>query len=214
MLVKVKNIRKTEVYVVFVSLFVCMLVSGCKGKGASSTGPPDTVYEAAEIGDKAAVEKFLADGTSPDSKDQFGATPLHYAAAYGQAEVVELLLAKGANVDATNPGGGTPLGEAAMGVGRSEEVARLLIASGADVNARNRDGRTVLHKAVMSANPGVLEVLLSNGADDRVKDKDGMTPLERAVDLATSEFRPGSLMAKRKKQFQACVEILRRHREM
>jgi ankyrin repeat protein len=214
MLVKVNNIRKNEIYVVLAGFLVSVLVPGCKGENARSTGQPNTVYEAAEIGDKAAVEKFLAEGTSPDSKDQFGATALHYAAAYGQAGVVELLLAKGANVDATNPGGGTPLGEAAMGVGRSEEVARLLIASGADVNARNRDGRTVLHKAVMSGNPAVLEVLLSNGADDRVKDKDGVTPLERAVGLATSEFRPGSLMAKRKKQFQACVEILRRHREM
>lgn len=214
MQVKVKNTVKTEVQIAFVCLLVSTLVFGCKGKRASSSRPPATIYEAAKIGDRAAAERFLSDSVGIDSKDRFGMTALHYAAAYGHAEIVELLLAEGADVDAANAAGGTPLGVAAMGVGASERVARLLIAKGANVNARNPDGRTVLHKAVMSGNAGVVEVLLSSGADDRIKDKDGKTPLERAVGLANANFRPGSSMAKRKKQFQACVEILRAHREM
>ncbi len=141
-----------------------------------------------------------------------GMTPLHYATAYGQVEIAKLLISNGAEVNAKSKRGGTPLGSVAMGVARNKEVAELLIANGAVVNTKNFDGHTPLHKAVMSGQPAIVELLLSNGADVNAKDNAGKTPLDRAIILSETQFRKGSVMAKSKKQFEECVEILSAHR--
>lgn len=160
------------------------------------------------------MELLLACGANIHAKcREAGMTPLHYAAAFGQKEAAELLIANGAEVDAKNKRGGTPLGNAAMGTGRNREVAELLIANGADVNTRNLDGRTPLHKAVISGQPAIVGLLLSKGANMNVKDNYDKTPLERAIILSETRFRRGSAMAKRKKHFEACVQILREHEE-
>ena len=45
----------------------------------------------------------------PDSQDNSGKIPLHYAAIEGKKEIVEFLIDKGANKEAQDLGGQTPL---------------------------------------------------------------------------------------------------------
>jgi len=207
--------KKNIILLILVGILIVTAALGCKREPTEpSTKPepkPHSIHEAAKVGSKTAVEEFLLKGNKVNMKDKFGMTPLHYAAAYGQKEVAELLLANGADVDARNERGGTPLGQAVMGVGRNKEVAELLVRKGADVNTRNLDGRTPLHKAAMSAEPDLVEMLLINGANPDARDNDGKTPLDRAISLSETQFRRGSTMAKRKKELEACVQILRKH---
>ncbi len=170
------------------------------------------LHWAAWHGSADVVEILLANDANIHAKcKKAGMTPLHYAAAFGRKDIAEVLVAKGADINSKNKRGGTPLGNAAMGVGCNEEVAQFLIAKGADVDTKNFDGRTPLHKAVMSGQPTIVELLLSERANINAKDNGGKTPLERAIILSNTRFRLGSRMAKRKKAFKACAEILRAH---
>jgi ankyrin repeat protein len=58
------------------------------------------------------------------SKNNYGATPLHWAAAKGHKDVAELLVANKAEVDAKNVYGQTPVDLAAMN--GYQDVAELL----------------------------------------------------------------------------------------
>jgi hypothetical protein len=209
------GMKTNKMLLILVGILIMTAVLSCKRKSpepkTESHVKPQTIHEAAEVGNKAVVEEFLLKGIDINMKNRFGMTPLHCAAAYGQKEVTELLLANGADVDARNKRGGTPLGEAVMGVGRNKEVAELLMSKGADVNTKNFDGLTPLHKAVMSVQPDIVKILLINGANPNDRDNDGKTPLDRAISLSEEQFRRGSPMAKRKEAFEACVKILREH---
>jgi ankyrin repeat protein len=72
------------------------------------------IHDAAKSGDLEKVKELLKD--NPDlvaSKDNYGATPLHWAALTGQYEVVGFLLNNNANVNAKSTNGMTPLHQAA-----------------------------------------------------------------------------------------------------
>ena len=98
------------------------------------------LVRAARAGDKAAVDRLLAKGVSPDTADALGITALIAAAERGHTEVVEVLLAAGANPNRSDKNGATPLLRAAGG-GHVDTV-HALIAGGADVNASSpRAGR-------------------------------------------------------------------------
>jgi ankyrin repeat protein len=235
------NMKRNKIsLIVFAAVLVAITLTGCKRKSKSPETRPKTIQEAAKNGDKDAVEEFLNQGARVNARDRFGLTslhwatwhgntnvvkllltkganihvkcreggmtPLHYATAYGQVEIAKLLISNGAEVNAKSKRGGTPLG-----VARNKEVAELLIANGAVVNTKNFDRHTPLHKAVMSGQPAIVELLLSNGADVNAKDNAGKTPLDRAIILSETQFRKGSVMAKSKKQFEECVEILSAH---
>jgi len=71
---------------------------------------------------------------SPEARDNFGHTALHYAAERGDLEKCRVLIAGGADVNAQGGGNwGTPLHWAMRSA--SFEVCALLIESGADVNS-------------------------------------------------------------------------------
>ena len=166
------------------------------------------LHIAARDGYSDVVGLLLAQGADLEVRDKNGMTALHWAAGYGSLETVKVLVGKGANVNAKNKYGGTPLGATTMGRGQCEEVALLLLSKGADANAKDSDGSTVLHKAVLNGEPGVLRILIENGADPAGKDKDGKTPLDRARAISQAKFRRGTIRAKKKPQFEMCVQIL------
>lgn len=158
------------------------------------------------------VKILIANGADVGSRDKNLMTPLHWASAYGRKEVAEFLIEEDADIHAKNQNGGTPLSATTMGGGGNcKGVAELLIANGADVNVKLRDGATALHRAVLNGQPTILELLLSEGANADAKDHLRKTPLDQAITLSETRFRRGSPMAKRKKAFNACVEILREH---
>jgi ankyrin repeat protein len=112
-------------------------------------------------GDRAAVEKLLADGVSPDYADvaHNSAYPLHRCAWRGFPEIAELLLKHGATVDPTNAMGATPLMNAAMT--NNPDVAKVLLAHGADTRLKMNDGKTAADIA-QSSSPAVAALLAAS----------------------------------------------------
>jgi hypothetical protein len=70
------------------------------------------------------AEMLIRKGAQVNSKDQFGATPLHWAAYYGTKETVEALLNNGAEINTPTKSGMTPL-DIAQGEDNTEAIAVL-----------------------------------------------------------------------------------------
>jgi ankyrin repeat protein len=137
------------------------------------------LFDAARQGDRASVERLLANGAAVDEPGRNAETPLMAAALAGEVAIAELLLAQGADVMARNEGGFTPLHAAAYG--GSEAVARLLLDHGAILEDReNVSGATPLMLAAEENSVAVAELLLARGADLSIPDRDGFTPLSQA----------------------------------
>ncbi|KAF5645792.1 ankyrin repeat-containing protein [Fusarium tjaetaba] len=83
-----------------------------------------SLWQAAEKGNKATVRLLLDGGADAESKDTVGQTPLLWAAKYGNEAVVKLLLDKDANVESKDTSGRTPLSWAAQN--RHKAVVKLL----------------------------------------------------------------------------------------
>ncbi len=108
------------------------------------------LLEAAEYGDAKKVKTLLeAGGADPNTKDEYGSTPLHWAALKGHLDVVELLLKHGADPNVKDEDGSTPLHDAAWN--GHADVVELLLKHGADPNTKNEYGKTPLHRAAMKS---------------------------------------------------------------
>ena len=55
-----------------------------------------SIHGVASNGQTEQVELLSASGTDPNSRDNYGQTPLHNAVLYGETETAKLLLASGA----------------------------------------------------------------------------------------------------------------------
>ncbi len=141
-------------------------------------------YEAAAVGDRAAVSTALA--ADPQFARSYYPQPLawtalHFAGFGGQVAVSELLIAHGAEVNAVaqTKFRNTPL-QAALLSGQVE-VARMLVAKGADVNFKQAEGFTALHEAAQLGSEELVELLVGAGAEVNAKGGDGRTPLDLAI---------------------------------
>src|ERR1700743_3289920 len=76
---------------------------------ALAAAPPSDVADAAMRGDKAAIQKLLAQKADVNAPQADGATALHWAVFHGDKELVQQLVRAGANVGAANREGATPL---------------------------------------------------------------------------------------------------------
>ena len=146
-------------------------------------GAQPTLFEAAALGDLAALDAWLrADPTLVHAYSFDGWTALHLAAEFGQVEAVRALLAASADPNTGSRGdtGNTPLSVACTIQG-NEEIAVLLLVAGADVNAHLEDGATPLHRAAENADEPMVRALLAHGADRAARDKHGQTPRDIAL---------------------------------
>ena len=125
------------------------------------------LVKAAEVGDIAAVLKFLEQGKSIESRDQKGRTALIAASQHGHAEIVNLLLDKGALINARATSGSTAFQYAAQN--HHIDSLKLLHTRGADVNTINRNGFSPLGVAIVNRDEQVVRLLLDYGADPNVK---------------------------------------------
>ena len=139
------------------------------------------VADAAERGDKAAVQKLIAEHSDVNAAQNDGATALHWAVFHSDKEMVDALLKAGENPKTANREGSTPLWLACIN-GDAGIIASLLNA-GADANEHLPEGRTPLMAAARTGNVDALKVLIDHGANVNEKETlRGTTPLMWAAD--------------------------------
>ena len=128
--------------------------------------------------DVALVDRLLAVGANPNSRNDYNSTPLVEAAVVGNLEVIRKLLKAHADVESANADGQTAL----MVIARSNnvEAAKLLIKAGANVNARETwRGQTALMWAAAQAQPEMVHLLVTHKAE--VNARSSLTNFERQV---------------------------------
>lgn len=142
--------------------------------------PDISIFQAIDEGNYGAVQAHLLTGTSVNSVNQNGHTPLFEAISEKKPQIVQLLLDNGASVQAENHTFVTPLYEAA-GQGNLDLVQQLLN-KGAKADEIYVNGATALHAAAAAHNLDIVKLLLDRGAPvNAVADHDGGTPLCNAV---------------------------------
>jgi len=97
---------------------------------------------AAKLGQRAVVEDLLADGDDVNTRDDWGATALHWAAVTGEGDITRTLIDGGADVNAKTQDGSRPLHWAAF-LGEPD-IVELLLEAGADPGVQNQKRETPL----------------------------------------------------------------------
>ena len=145
-----------------------------------SARAPVEIAKAAEDGDAATINAWLAGGGQVDAAFKSGFfTLLMAAAGQGHQAVVEALLQRGADTDRQDANGWTPLMFAAF-YGH-EPISSALIRHGASVHLQNSKADTALLIAAFHAHEPVIDLLLQHGADINVQNNANATPLLTAV---------------------------------
>ena len=158
---------------------LALIASFAVSLSAQNNNAEESLFQAIQSGDTAAVARLIDDGVSANITDEEGIPVLMLATLFADAECVEVLLEGGADPNQADAVGATAL----MWAVPDLEKVRLLIDHGADVNARSDGlGRTAL--LIAAGYPGtssVLELLLDHGADQRATDPNGFTALAMAM---------------------------------
>lgn len=137
------------------------------------------VHRAARSGSASDLLELLESGADPDSRDDDGWTPLHWAASLeGDEPRTRALLDAGANPNAVSDGGFTPL----LAAAQTGDVARvrMLLEAGAEPNAVDTNGRSALHMAAWHAGEDVIQLLLQAGANPDIRNSSMQTPADVA----------------------------------
>ncbi|XP_056350862.1 ankyrin repeat domain-containing protein 2 isoform X1 [Oenanthe melanoleuca] len=130
---------------------------------------PETFLRAAVQGKMHVIEKFLADGGSPDTCDEFHRTALHRSSLEGHVEILQKLLDSGATVDFRDRLDCTAVHWACRG-GHLDAV-KLLQDHGADLNVKDKLLSTPLHVATRTGHLDVVEHLIHCGVDINASDR-------------------------------------------
>jgi ankyrin repeat protein len=120
---------------------------------------PATLLEAVLLGNRSAVEHFVALGADVNAPEDDGTTPLMRAVHGRFPDIAKLLINSGANVSARNRYGVTALYLAARG--GDAATTRRLLAAGMDANTALPGGETALMTAARSGHTDVVGVLLT-----------------------------------------------------
>lgn len=124
---------------------------------------PATLAEAVLVGNRTAVENFLALGVDPNEPEYDGTTPLMRAVHAERHEIAKLLIDAGADVRRANSYGVTALYLAARA--GDAFATRMLLTAGADANAALPAGEAVLLTAVRAGDADVVRALLTGGVE-------------------------------------------------
>ena len=121
----------------------------------------ETLLDAAERNDLAAVKSLLEKGAKPDEANSYHVTPLSLACLNGNAEMTALLLKAGASV---TPPDAEPILFTATRTGNAACIQALL-AAGADPNAKGSSDQTPLMWAAALGHSAGVKLLLAAKAD-------------------------------------------------
>ncbi len=121
------------------------------------------------------------DGTSVNSRDRNGRTPLHAAIARRQRECAEILLAAGADPNVADANGATPLSYTFSEPPIQRELADLLIARGAYVPLSGDAARQLLHAAAAGGDETIVDRMVEKGAELNSLNENGGTLLHSAA---------------------------------
>lgn len=124
-------------------------------------------------GDVGAVQQLLADGVSPNLRDERGWPAVLLAAQLRQCECMRALVDAGADVnERISDTAKNFRGYTALIMAPGADVGRILLEAGADPNAASEHQMTALDVAVASQDVEYTQLLLANGADvpDNLKD--------------------------------------------
>jgi ankyrin len=139
------------------------------------------IADAAQRGDRAAVQKLILQKVDVNAPQVDGATALHWAVYRQDNELADALIRAGANVKAANRAAMTPLAMAAL-YGNAALIDRL-IKAGADAKQRGPNGETMLMFAARNGNPQAVQVLLEAGAEVNARETiRGTTALMWAIE--------------------------------
>ena len=130
------------------------------GMAAASDTP---IADAAERGDRTAVQTLIDEAHDVDARQVDGMTALHWATYHDDLAMLTALLDAGTDVAPANRYGVTPLSLAAEN-GNVAAVERLL-AAGADPNTTLPGGETVLMTAARTGRIAVVRALVARGAN-------------------------------------------------
>lgn len=120
------------------------------------------LHLAAGFGLTTITTMLLQQGVNVEMKDNFGATPLHWAAEHNRYDTVLLLLEHGANIDTTDRHALTALHKAAEE--GHERMVQMLVEKGADTNPQSVSKETALHVAAQHEYEGVAQHLFEKAA--------------------------------------------------
>jgi uncharacterized protein len=137
--------------------------------------------DAAQRGDRAAVQKLILQKVDVNAPQVDGATALHWAVYRQDTELADLLIRAGANVKAVNRTGVTPLAMASL-YGNAALIDRLIKAGG-DAKQKGPNGETMLMFAARNGNPQAVQVLIEAGAEVNARETiRGTTALMWAIE--------------------------------
>jgi len=172
-----------------------------------------TLFEAIQNNDSAAIAALLDDDRSLLAARQNGVTPILFAVYNGHPELAQLFRDRGAVLtfgeacalgdetlamrmldadpallDAYSEDGFPPVGLAVFF--RHPTLAKELIDRGADVNAAARNAFRVapVHAAAAVRDAGTMRLLLARGADANARQQLGYTALHTAAQLGDEEI--------------------------
>jgi ankyrin repeat protein len=146
-----------------------------------ASGAGSDVADAAQKGDRAAVQKLIQQKVNVNAPQVDGATAVHWAVYRADDQLLDMLIRAGADVKATNREGVTALMMASL-YGNAAMIDRL-IKAGADAKQRGPNGETMVMFAARNGNPQAVTVLLEAGVDVNARETlRGTTALMWAVE--------------------------------